>query len=243
MAASIAGRVDPASASAPASGIVGAAAPIRVLLVDDHALVRSGVRAVLDGVPGIAVVGEAASGEDAILMVESCRPDVVVMDLDMPGGGGLAATAVLTTPDVHPAVLVLTMHAEDARLFEALHAGAAGYLTKDAAHEELVVAVRTAAAGEVYVRPHVGRLLAARLRPQPPPRVDRLRMSFHSLSAREQSVVRLIAEGHTAPEIGRALGITAKTVDTYKHRIQRKIGLSRRTEYIRFALDIDLLLK
>ena len=177
-------------------------------------------------------------------MAEQCKPDVVVMDLDIADEGGIAATRALTAMDAHPSILVLTMHSEDERLVDALRAGATGYLTKDLAEQELMSALRSVAAGEIYVRPHVGKLLAATLR-RPPLRaaVDDTRAKFDSLSKREQTVLRLVAEGHTGPEIGRSLGITAKTVDTYRHRIQQKIGLAHRTEYIRFALSIGLLKK
>jgi DNA-binding NarL/FixJ family response regulator len=217
---------------------------IRVLLVDDHLLVRAGLRTVLEPVQDIEIVGEAETGEEAILMVERYKPDVVLMDLDMPGAGGVAATKTITAADVHPSVIVLTMHSEDERLVEALRAGASGYITKDVAQQELVGALRTAADGDVYVRPRVGRLLAERLRQAGrPPAADETRAKYNELSEREQTVLRMVAEGHTGPEIGRSLGITAKTVDTYKHRIQQKIGLAHRTEYIRFALAIDVLRK
>jgi two-component system, NarL family, response regulator NreC len=217
---------------------------VRVLLVDDQTLVRAGVRAMLDQEADIEIVGEAATGEEAILLAERCRPDVVLMDLDMPGAGGMIATRALTAPDRHPFVLVLTMHSESERLVEALRAGASGYITKDVARDELAAAVRIAAAGDVYVRPHVGPMLAASFRAVVrPSKVDHTRANFEALSEREQAVLRLVAEGHTGPEIGRALGITSKTVDTYRHRIQQKIGLAHRTDYVRFALRIDLLKK
>lgn len=216
---------------------------IRVLLVDDHWLVRAGLRSVLDRAPDIEIVGEAATGEEAILMAERCKPDVVVMDLDMPGGGGIAATRTIASAETHPSVLVLTMYPEESRLVEALRAGANGYLTKDMAQQELITALRSAVAGEVYVRPRVARLLAAALRPTPPSRVDQTRAKFERLSEREQTVLRLVAEGYTGPEIGRSLGITPKTVDTYRRRIQEKIGLVHRTDYIRLALNLDLLKK
>jgi DNA-binding NarL/FixJ family response regulator len=165
------------------------------------------------------------------------------MDLDMPGIGGLAATRTLTALERHPSILVLTTHPEDERVVEALQAGALGYLTKNVATSELVTAIQVTAAGDIYVRPHVGNLLAKTLRNPPPLAVDETRLKYERLSDRERAVLRLVAEGNTGPEIGSALGITSKTVDTYRHRIQEKIGLAHRRDYIRFALTLGLLTK
>jgi DNA-binding NarL/FixJ family response regulator len=228
--------------SAPTTSELVLVRVIRVLLVDDHMLVRAGLRAVLNFMPDMEIVGEAASGEEAIALVARCHPDVVIMDLDMPGDGGLAATRALTAVESHPSILVLTMHPEAEGVIDALRAGAVGYLTKNLAQDELATAIRVAAAGEIYVRPHVGRLLAATLRRSTTPVVaDPARLKYEGLSAREQAVLLLVAEGNTGPEIGRSLGIAAKTVDTYRHRIQEKIGLAHRRDYIRFALNLGIL--
>ena len=215
--------------------------PIRVALVDDHELLRKGVRAALEAAADIEVVGEAGTGEDALRVVAEVHPDVVVMDLDMPGDGGIAATRMLTRVDPHPTVIVLTMHSEEEGLVDALHAGASGYVTKNLTDRELVEAIRCAGKGEVYVRPEAGRVLAMRLHPRPRLTPSEQMTNYERLSRREQMVVRLVAEGHTGPQIGQRLGITAKTVDTYRHRIHHKIGLAHRTDYIRFALEIGLL--
>jgi len=223
-------------------GVPASETVIRVALVDDHTLVREGVRALLQAESDIKVVAEASSGEDAPGMVEQSRPDVVIMDLDMPGMDGIDATRTLLEGESKPKVLVLTMHAEEQRLVNALQAGASGYLMKDAAETELIEAIRAVARGDVYVRPRVAQMLAANLRPNE--RItdaDRARERFQALSEREQTVLRLVAEGYNGPEIGRMLGITAKTVDTYKQRIGEKLGLGHRTDYVRFALTIDLL--
>jgi DNA-binding NarL/FixJ family response regulator len=210
--------------------------------VDDHRLVREGLRALLHSIPDLRVVGEAGSGTEALSVIERSRPDVVVMDLDMPGGDGIETTTRLMGMEPRPRVLILTMHPEDRRLIAALQAGAGGYLMKDAAESELVDAIRTVAAGDVYVRPRVAQMLAANLRPSARTTdADQLRAKFSELSERERAVLQLIAEGYNGPEIGARLGITAKTVDTYKQRIESKVGLSHRSEYVRFALAIDLL--
>jgi two-component system, NarL family, response regulator NreC len=215
---------------------------IRVLLVDDHTIVRQGVRALLSGVPDVWVVGEAASGEEALPLIDQLHPDVIIMDLEMPGAGGLSTIRQLAERDESPRILVLTMHPETEALVETLEAGASGYLMKDAAETDLVDAIRTVARNNVYVRPHVARLLAASLRPSSHGvEADEAMAKLERLSDREQTVLRLIAEGYNGPEIGRKLGITSKTVVTYKQRIETKLGLSHRSDFIRFALTTGLL--
>jgi DNA-binding NarL/FixJ family response regulator len=214
--------------------------PIRVILVDDHALVRAGLKSVLHACPDIAVVGEAGDGESGVSVASHVRPEVIVMDLEMPGGDGLTATRHLheTMPDAR--VLIVTMYDEHDKLLEVLDAGARGYLSKVAAERDLADAIRVVAAGEVYVRPAVARALAESAEEPPRERTD-ARSRLERLSHREQTVVALTARGFNGPEIGRQLGITAKTVDTYKQRIEEKLGLSHRSQYVRFALDADLL--
>jgi DNA-binding NarL/FixJ family response regulator len=214
---------------------------IRVLLADDHVLVRSGLKALLRyATPDITVVGEAASGPQAVELALRLRPDVVVMDLDMPDGDGATATRELAERLPDARVLVLTMHTEREYLLPTLEAGARGYLAKDAADRELVDAIHVVAAGDVYVRPTVARQLAASA-PPAPKMSDSPRVRFASLSGRERTVLRLVAEGFNGPEIGQQLGIAAKTVDTYKQRIEDKLGLTHRTAYVRFAIAAGLL--
>jgi two-component system, NarL family, response regulator NreC len=213
---------------------------IRVALIDDHTIVRSGLRALLRGAPDIVVVGEAASGSEAVALVTRTGADVVVMDLDMPGGDGATATRALSREVPSVKVLILTMHTEQERLLPLLNDGARGYLAKDAADRELLDAIRVVASGDVYVRPAVARLLASAVVPQPKPAESKAGR-YESLSDRERTVLGLVAEGFNGPEIGTRLGITAKTVDTYKQRIEDKLGLSHRSDYVRFALNAGLL--
>ena len=222
---------------APATGET-----IRVVLADDHALLRAGLKALLRSAPDIVVVGEAASGPGAVQLATTLNPDVVVMDLDMPGGGA-AATEALAAQESPVRVLILTMHTEEERLLPLLRSGARGYLAKDAADRELVDAIRVVASGEVYVRPAVARLLARAFAPprDPVPASDAPERRLESLSEREREVLRLVATGYSGPEAGRLLGITAKTVDTYKQRIEDKLGFAHRTDYVRFALAAGLL--
>ena len=214
--------------------------PIRVLLVDDHNLVRAGLRSVLRAYPEICVVGETTDGKQATALATRLRPEVVVMDLDMPNGDGLTATRSLQSaaPDVR--VLIVSMHAEEEKLLALLAAGARGYLSKTAAERDLAEAIRVVAAGEVYVRPAIANGLARQTVRPSPQRTD-ARAQLAHLSPREQHVVLMTAQGFNGPEIGRELGISAKTVDTYKQRIQDKLGMSHRTEYVRFALEAELL--
>ena len=214
---------------------------IRVVLVDDHAIVRSGLKAVLGSARDIEVVGEANDGKEALAQVSRLNPDVVVMDLTMGEMDGITATKALAERDPAPRVLVLTMHAEEEYLLPVLEAGAAGYLVKSAADRELIEAVRTVARGDLYVSPSAGRVLARGIR-----RKDEhaeLRARYEKLTDREQAVLRLVAAGYTAPEIGEQLFISPKTVDTYKQRIETKLGITHRTEYVRLALSLDLIRK
>ena len=222
---------------------------IRVVLVDDHQIVRSGLKAVLSTAKDITVVGEGGSGKDALVLAERLDPHVIVMDLSMPDMDGLTATRELQkanalrppTPGepMTRRVLVLTMHTEDEHLVALLEAGAGGYLLKSVADRELVDAVRTVAAGDVYVQPTAARALARGLARRDGNAEERAR--FEKLTDREQAVLKMVAEGFTAPEIGEHLTISPKTVDTYEQRIGEKLGLSHRTDYVKFALKLGLL--
>lgn len=222
---------------------------IRVVLVDDHQIVRAGLKAVLSTAKDITVVGDGGSGKDALALAERLDPHVIVMDLSMPDMDGLAATRELQkanalrkpTPGepITRRVLVLTMHTEDEHLVALLEAGAGGYLLKSVADRELVDAVRTVAAGDVYVQPTAARALARGLARRDGNAEERTR--FEKLTDREQAVLKMVAEGFTAPEIGEHLTISPKTVDTYKQRIGEKLGLSHRSDYVKFALKLGLL--
>jgi len=213
---------------------------IRVVLVDDHTIVRTGLKAVLADVSEIEVVGEASSGNEAIALLARTPADVVVMDLSMSDGDGMMATKAITgRGDSAPRVLVLTMHAEEAYLEAVLEAGASGYLVKSTADRELVEAIRGVARGELFVQPSAARVLAQGARHREERASDRAR--YERLTERERVVMRLIAEGYTAPEIGEQLAISPKTVDTYKQRINDKLGLAHRADYVKLALKLGLL--
>ena len=212
---------------------------IRVILADDHSVVRAGLKAVLGGARDIDVVGEASDGGDAVALAERLKPDVVVMDLSMGKMDGRAATKAIVSKGLPTKVLVLTMHAEEEYLVSVLEAGAAGYLVKSAADRELVDAVRAVAKGDVYVRQSAASVLVKGLTKKDPAKAER--EAFERLTIRERDVLRLVAQGYTAPEIGERLFISPKTVDTYKQRIHEKMGLAHRPEYVQLALRLGLL--
>jgi two-component system, NarL family, response regulator NreC len=211
---------------------------IRVLLADDHALVRAGLRALLEAEPDIEVIGEASSGEAAVELAGALAPDVVVMDLSMPGLSGLDATARISSSCPAPRVLVLTMHPADDYLLAVLRAGGSGYVTKDSADQELMDAIRTVASGHVFLYPSAARLLLENFRVErAEPEADPLQL----LSAREREVLRQTVHGFTATEIAEGLSISPKTVDTYRQRAMEKLKLRHRSELVQFALKKGLL--
>jgi DNA-binding NarL/FixJ family response regulator len=212
---------------------------IRVVLADDHAVVRAGLRAVLGTAKDIEVVAEAKNGLEAVGYAERLKPDVVVMDLTMDQMDGIQATKEIVAKELPTRVLVLTMHAEEEYLIPLLEAGAAGYLMKNVADRELVDAVRMVASGDMYVRGSAARLLAKGITKKDPAQAERER--YGKLTERERTVLRMVAEGYSAPEIGQKLFISPKTVDTYKQRINEKLGLSHRADYVKLALKLGLI--
>jgi two-component system, NarL family, response regulator NreC len=212
---------------------------IRVVLADDHTVVRAGLKAVLGGAKDIQVIGEVANGVDAVAMTQKLNPDVLVMDLSMPQMDGAEATKALTAAGTKSKILILTMHSPDEALIPLLEGGASGFLQKSAADRELVDAVRAVAHGDTYLQPSAARVLAGGLRKKAEHTDERTK--FERLTQRERDVLRLVAQGFSAPEIGERLFISPKTVDTYKQRIQEKLALAHRSEYVQFALKLGLL--
>jgi DNA-binding NarL/FixJ family response regulator len=207
---------------------------VRVLLADDHALFRSGLRAVLDTQPDLECVGEAADGREAVRQIAALQPDVAVLDIRMPGLDGLtAAEAVLDRPDVRTRVLVLTTYDHDEHVHRALRAGASGFLLKSLPPEELASAIRVAARGDAVIDPSVTRRLAHRLASglvaaAGPPELERL-------TARERQVLRLVAEARSNAEIALLLHVGEETVKTHVSRILSKLGLRDRIHAAVFA--------
>jgi two-component system response regulator NreC len=206
-------------------------APIRIVIADDHAIVRRGLRALLAAEPGIEVVAEGGDVDDARRYVRGHHPDVLVIDLNMPGEATLAALPSLRSEFPDTQIVVLTMQDEPAYARQALSSGVLGYVLKEAADAELVAAVRAAARGESFLNPRLGAKLAAAPPPGPP----------GGLSEREAEVLRLLALGHTNAQIGQRLFISVRTVETHRAHIQQKLGLSDRPALVQFALEHGLL--
>src|SRR3954449_3422195 len=231
----------------PATGVPGMLAPmsdgpITIVLADDHAVVRSGLRLLLDNEDGLQVVAEAGTTHDALRMAKAHRPAVLVLDLNMPAGSGAGADATASSLDILPElqaeagatrVVILTMQEDPQFARKALAGGAAAYVLKEAADAELVEAVRRAAAGEVYLNPRLGAQLAATpAEPSGPP---------DDLSEREVEILRLIALGHTNAEIGGQLYLSVRTVESHRAHIQQKIRRTTRADLVRYALDHELI--
>jgi len=210
---------------------------IRIVVADDHAVLRAGLRALLNAEPDMEVVGEAANGREAVERAEQLRPDVIVMDLSMPLMGGLDATKQIKEKGLPTRVLVLTVHAEQQYLLPVLQAGGAGYVLKQAADTELIQAIRTVHRGEAFLYPAAANLLIEDYRR----RVTRGEDEFDGLSEREREVLKLTAAGFSSQEIADKLIISAKTVDTYRQRIMDKLDIHHRSELIRYALRKGLL--
>jgi DNA-binding NarL/FixJ family response regulator len=205
--------------------------PIRVLLVDDHAVVRSGLRQFFDLLDDIEVVGEAADGSQAVAAARTLKPDVVLMDMLMPVMDGVTATREIKAELPETEVIAVTSFIEEEKVTAALEAGASGYLLKDAEADEVADAVRAAHAGEVHLDPAVARLLAQRMRerksvPEPEP-----------LTERERDVLRLVGQGMSNKEIAAALFITERTARTYVSNILGKLGLASRTQAALYAVE------
>jgi two-component system, NarL family, response regulator NreC len=222
--------------------------PIRLMLVDDHDLVRTSLKAFLDAQAGMLVVAEASNGQDALRLAQESQPNVTIMDITMPGVDGLETTRRMRAACPECKVLALTVHSDKQYFFEMLSAGAAGYVTKDAAAEDLLDAIRAVADGQVYLQPALASWL-----------LDDYRRLLHQthqpthgeaevsgkgldvLSDREIQVLELVADGMTNSEIGEALGISPKTVARHRERIMDKLDIHSSTELVKFAIRKGLI--
>jgi two-component system, NarL family, response regulator NreC len=205
-------------------------APIRIVLADDHAVVRRALGLLLDAEEDLEVVAEAGDVEATVRYVRGHKPDVLVLDLNMPGGRSLGAVPEMLRASPETGVVVLTMETDPAYAREAIQTGVLGYVLKQAAEDELVSAVRLAAAGKTYLQPELGARLAADTGETP-----------DGLTHRELDVLRLIALGHTNTEIAAQLFLSVRTVESHRAHIQQKLRLSKRSELVRYALERGLL--
>ena len=208
---------------------------IRVVLVDDHAVVRSGLRLLLDAHEDVEVVGEAGNAKDAIFRARALKPDVMLLDVVMPGDSGIDVLPQLLKESPETKILVLSMQDDPSYVREAFGAGASGYVLKEAADEEVVSAVREIANGGRYVHPSLGaRMVAAEAE-------ERAAAEADPLSEREREVLRLLALGHTNQEIAQTLYISVRTAESHRAHIMQKLHLSTRAELVRYALSNGLL--
>jgi DNA-binding NarL/FixJ family response regulator len=210
--------------------------PIRVLVADDHTIVRTGIRHVLEGEPGFDVVGEASNGPEAFDLAVELHPDVVVLDISMPGESGLQIAARLGTVSSPPRVLILSMHDNAEYVLESVRAGAHGYLLKDTAATELRSAIRAVCRGESYFSPPVASRLSAAVRSEH----ETPAASLEQLTAREREVLEGIARGRTNKEIAAELGISYRTVETHRESLMKKLQIRTVAELTRFALSAGI---
>ncbi len=206
---------------------------IRILVCDDHAMVRAGICALIQQQPDMSVVGEAVDGDDAIRKTERLSPDVVLLDLSMPARNGLSAIGDIRDASPATQILCVTMHDDPAYVRRAQQAGSSGYLVKSAGDGELVAAIRAVSAGMRHFTPRRLRHVSERYEVQQP--------ELDTLSGREREVLALLARGHTQREIGDMLHLSVKTVQTYRARLTQKLGLATRAELVRFAIASGLL--
>jgi DNA-binding NarL/FixJ family response regulator len=211
--------------------------PIRVLLADDHALVRAGFRALLQSLPDMEVVAEAGDGREALRLIDLHQPDVVLMDIGMPGLNGLEAAARIVEESPHIRVIILSMHATEEYVLRALRAGAVGYLLKDAGTAELELAVRAVVRDEMYLSPAVSKHVIAEY----VQRVSSEPNSFEQLSPRHREILQLIAEGQTTKEIAQTLDLSVKTIETYRTQLMERLDIHDIAGLVRYAIRMGLI--
>ncbi len=213
-------------------------AKIRVLIADDHTIVREGIRRILSETPGIEVAGEATDGREAVDHAADLKPDVVVLDLSMPGLHGLEALRQITRRLPKTRVLVLSMHKNDAYVLKALQAGASGYILKDCAAEDIGSAIRAVHAGEYFLSPSISRVVIEEFLRSSRPAVGQT--PYENLTEREREVFQLLAEGLRNHEIAKRLHVSVKTVETHRAHILQKLGLGNIAELVKYAIEIGI---
>lgn len=215
--------------------------PIRVLLADDHAVLRTGLRLLLTGQNEFEVVAEASTGSEALSLAEKLQPDLILLDLSMPGLGGMDVLPTMRKMVPSTKILILTMHDDPQYLRQALKHGASGYVLKKAADAELISAIRAVMRGEMYVHPSMTRVLLEDILPEA--KSSSADLTWASLSEREQEVLKMVALGHTSAEIADQLSLSAKTVETYRARGMEKLGMRTRAALVKFVLQEGVMKK
>lgn len=210
---------------------------IRILIADDHGVIRAGLRALLAGFPDMNVVGEASDGSEVLGMAIDLKPDIVLMDLSMPNIGGIEATRLLLQRAPNIRILILTVHEDESLLKEVIRAGAAGYVVKRAAQEDLIHAIRVVARGDLYVHPSMTRALFA----EPSPANTLSVSEVETLTLREMEVLQLLAKGHTNRQIAEQLSLSPRTVEGHRANLSAKLGLHSRVELVEYAEKHGLL--
>jgi two-component system, NarL family, response regulator NreC len=210
---------------------------IRILIADDHGVIRAGLRALLAGFPDMDVVGEACDGSEVLGMAVDLKPDIVLMDLSMPNVGGIEATRLLLQCAPNVRILILTVHEDEGLLKEVIRAGAAGYVVKRAAQEDLIHAIRVVARGDLYVHPSMTRALFAQPSPANTPGV----FEAETLTLREMEVLQLLVKGHTNRQIAEQLSLSPRTVEGHRANLSAKLGLHSRVELVEYAEKHGLL--
>jgi DNA-binding NarL/FixJ family response regulator len=210
---------------------------IRVLLADDHVLVRAGIRGLLQGLAGVTVVGEAGEGPEALRLAEQLRPDVVLLDVGMPGLNGLEVAGRLAALDSAIRVVILSMHTSEEYVLRALRAGCAGYLVKGSAVSELEIAIRAVGRGETYLSPVVSKRVVEDYVSRTGGAADPL----DALTPRQREILQLVAEGSTSKDIAQRLGLSQKTIDTHRAQIMERLGVHDLAGLVRFAVRVGLI--
>ena len=211
---------------------------VRVLIADDHGVLRAGLRSLLQLEPNMEVVGEAADGNEAVRLTEQLRPDLVLLDISMPGLDGITVTRTLHMRCPEVKLLMLTAHEDQALLLQAMQAGASGYIVKRALDSELTAAIAAVVRGDLYVHPAMTRALLSSTSPQALPGGQ----DYHEvLTVREVQVLRLLAQGHTNSQVAETLMLSVRTVESHRANIMDKLNLHSRAELVRYARDHDLL--
>lgn len=210
---------------------------IKVLIADDHAIVRAGLRTLIEADPDLELVGEAAGGYEAIELIDKSKPDILVLDISMPDMDGIAVTKMLKPMGKDVRILILTIHEDKALIREAIKSGASGYILKNAAEQELISAIKIVMRGDMYIEPSMVIALVDNLRKSD----EDVQKSVEALTSRETEVLKLLVLGYTNRQVGEELNISVRTVEGHRSNLSDKLGLKSRVEMVRYARNSGLI--